>query len=96
MPVLRAAPLYSASQLKRADRRAFQDLLEKIDGLKASEPNTQERYMAVNVQYAGRLKDTIDRMLDKLPWEKAEVMGPKGNKICIGIEGFGACPTDLR
>lgn len=88
--------LYSASQLKRADRRAFQDLLEKIEGLQASEPNTQERYMAINVQYAGRLKDTIDRMLDKLPWEKAEVVGPKGNKICIGIEGFGACPTDLR
>jgi hypothetical protein len=88
--------LYSASQLKRSDRRAFQDLLEKIEGLQASEPNTQERYMAINVQYPGRLKDTIDRMLDELPWDKAEVVGPKGNKICIGIEGFGACPTDLR
>lgn len=88
--------LYSTNQLRRQDRRAFQNLLESVDGLQASEPNTQERYMAVNVQYAGRLKDTIDRMLDKLPWENAEVVGPKGNKICIGIEGFGACPTELR
>jgi len=88
--------LYSASQLRRQDRRAFQNLLESLEGLQASEPNTQERYMAVNVQYAGRLKEAIDRMLDKLPWERAEVVGPKGNKICIGIEGFGACPTELR
>lgn len=89
--------LYSASSLKRADRRAFQDLLEKVEGLQASEPNTQERYMAINVQYAGRLKDTLDRLLDKVGWEKAEIIGPvKGNKICIGLEGFGACPSDLR
>jgi hypothetical protein len=89
--------LYSASSLKRADRRAFQDLLEKVEGLQASEPNTQERYMAINVQYSGRLKDTLDRLLDKVGWEKAEIIGPvKGNKICIGLEGFGACPTDLR
>jgi hypothetical protein len=88
--------LYSASELKRADRRAFQDLLGKIEGLQASEPNTQERYMAVTVQYPGRLKDAIDRMLDNLPWEKAEVVDRQGNKICVGIEGFSACPTDLR
>lgn len=88
--------LYSANQLRRQDRRAFQDLLGKIEGLQASEPNTQERYMAVTVQYAGRLKDTIDRMLDQLPWDNSAVIDRKGNKICIGIEGPGACPTELR
>lgn len=88
--------LYSANQLRRQDRRAFQDLLGKIEGLQASEPNTQERYMAVSVQYAGRLKDTIDRMLDQLPWENSAVIDRKGNKICIGIEGPGACPAELR
>jgi hypothetical protein len=87
--------LYSASTLKRADRRLFQDLIEKVDGLKASEPTTKEYYMAINVQYAGRLKDTIDRLLDKLPWEKAEVLS-KANKICVGIEGFGACPAEFK
>lgn len=87
--------LYSASTLKRGDRRSFQDLLEKIPGLQASEPTTKEYYMAINVQYAGRLKDTIDRLLDQLPWEKAEVLN-KGNKICIGMEGFGACPAEFK
>jgi hypothetical protein len=87
--------LYSASTLKRADRRLFQDLIEKVDGLKASEPTTKEYYMAIDVQYAGRLKDTIDRLLDKLPWEKAEVLS-KANKICVGIEGFGACPAEFK
>jgi hypothetical protein len=89
--------LYSQNELKRTDRRAFQDLLEKIEGLQASEANTQPRYMAVSVQYAGRLKDTIDRMLDKMPWgDKAEVVGPKGNKICIGMEGFASCPPEFK
>jgi hypothetical protein len=88
--------LYSIDTLKRSDRRAFQELLEKVEGLQASEANTQEHSMTVSVQYPGRLKDTLDRLLDKLPWEKAEIVGPKGNKICIGIQGFGACPTELR
>ena len=87
--------LYSASTLKRPDRRAFQDLIEKIEGLQASEPTTKEYYMAINVQYAGRLKDTIDRLLDKMPWDKAEVLS-KANKICVGIEGFGACPAEFK
>ena len=87
--------LYSASTLKRADRRVFQDLIEKVEGLHASEPITKEYYMAINVQYAGRLKDTIDRLLDKMPWEKAEVLS-KANKICVGIEGFGACPAEFK
>lgn len=87
--------LYSASTLKRGDRRTFQDLLEKVPGLQASEPTTKEYYMAMNVQYAGRLKDTIDRLLDQLPWDKAEVLS-KGNKICVGIEGFGACPAEFK
>jgi hypothetical protein len=51
--------------------------------------------MAISVQYAGKLKDTIDRMLDKLPWEKAEVLS-KANKICVGIEGMGACPAEFK
>jgi len=87
--------LYSASQLKRGDRRRFQDLLEKVDGIQLSEPTTKESYMAISVQYAGKLKDTIDRMLDKLPWEKAEVLS-KANKICVGIEGMGACPAEFK
>jgi hypothetical protein len=87
--------LYSASTLKRSDRRAFQDLIEKVEGLQASEPTTKEYYMAMNVQYSGRLKDTIDRLLDKMPWEKAEVLS-KANKICVGIEGFGACPAEFK
>lgn len=87
--------LYSASTLKRGDRRLFQDLIEKVEGLQASEPTTKENYMAINVQYAGRLKDTIDRLLDKMPWEKAEVLS-KANKICVGIEGFGACPSEFK
>jgi hypothetical protein len=87
--------LYSASTLKRGDRRLFQDLIEKVDGLQASEPTTNEYSMAINVQYAGRLKDTIDRLLDKLPWEKAEVLS-KANKICVGMEGFGACPAEFK
>jgi hypothetical protein len=87
--------LYSASTLKRADRRAFQDVIEKVEGLQASEPTTKENYMAINVQYAGRLKDTIDRLLDKMPWEKAEVL-TKANKICVGIEGFAACPAEFK
>ncbi len=87
--------LYSASSLKRGDRRQFQDFLEKVEGMQLSEPTTKESYMAINVQYAGRLKDTIDRMLDKLPWEKAEVLS-KANKICVGIEGMGACPAEFK
>jgi hypothetical protein len=87
--------LYSASTLKRGDRRLFQDLIEKVDGLQASEPTIKEYYLAINVQYAGRLKDTLDRLLDKLPWEKAEVLS-KANKICVGIEGFGACPAEFK
>ena len=87
--------LYSASQLKRADRRQFQDLLEKVDGIQLSEPTTKESYMSISVQYAGKLKDTIDRMLDKLPWEKAVVLS-KANKICVGIEGMGACPAEFK
>ena len=87
--------LYSASQLKRGDRRQFQDLLEKVEGIQLSEPTTKESYMAISVQYAGKLKDTIDRMLDKLPWEKAEVLS-KANKICVGIEGMGACPAEFK
>ena len=87
--------LYSASTLKRGDRRLFQDLIERVEGLQASEPTTNEYSMAINVQYAGRLKDTIDRLLDKLPWEKAEVLS-KANKICVGMEGFGACPAEFK
>lgn len=87
--------LYSATALKRTDRRQFQDVLEKIDGLQMSEPTTKENYITISVQYAGKLKDTIDRMLDKMPWDKAEVLS-KGNKICVGIEGFASCPAEFK
>lgn len=87
--------LYSASSLKRADRRKFQDVLEKVEGLTMSEPLTKEFYMAINVQYAGKLKTTIDNLLDKLDWEKAEILS-KSNKICVGIEGMGACPAEFK
>lgn len=87
--------VYSMNQLKRGDRRQFQDLLEKVQGLQASEPLTKEQYMVMNVQYAGPLKTVIDKMLDKLPWDKAEVLS-KANKICVGVEGFNACPAEFK
>ena len=87
--------LYSTTALKRTDRRQFQDVLEKIEGLQMSEPTTKETYISISVQYAGKLKDTIDRMLDKMPWDKAEVLS-KGNKICVGIEGFASCPAEFK
>jgi hypothetical protein len=87
--------VYSMNQLKRGDRRQFQDLLEKVQGLQASEPLTKEQYMVMNVQYAGSLKTVIDKMLDKLPWDKAEVLS-KANKICVGVEGFNACPVEFK
>lgn len=87
--------LYSASSLKRPDRRKFQEALEKLDGLTMSEPLTKEFYMAVTVQYAGALKSRIDSLLDKMDWDKAEILS-KGDKICVGIEGMGACPAEFR
>lgn len=87
--------VYSMNQLKRSERRQFQDLLESVPGVKASEPTTKEQFMVMNVQYAGGLKNAIDKMLDKLPWDRAEVLS-KANKICVGIEGFNACPAEFK
>lgn len=89
--------LYSASALQRSDRRAFVDELTKIAGVKASEPTVKENYIAISVQYAGSLKKEIDNVLDKMPpnWNKAAILD-KANKICVGIEGGGACPQEFR
>ena len=87
--------LYSASALKRSDRRAFTDALEKIEGLQSGEPTLKENHMSVIVQYAGKLKTTIDKILDKLPWDNAAVLD-KANKICVGIEGSNACPLEFK
>lgn len=87
--------LYSASTLKRGDRRAFTEALEGIAGLQMSEPALKENYMAVSVQYPGKLKASIDKVLDKMPWDNSAVLD-KANKICVGIEGAGACPAEFR
>tara|TARA_B110000503_G_scaffold82461_1_gene125800 strand:- start:956 stop:2692 length:1737 start_codon:yes stop_codon:yes gene_type:complete len=88
--------LYSLNGVKRSDRRGFEKLLSSIPGLKAGEPKTTREYMSVSVQFAGKLKNAIDDVLDQLPWDNAEVMGPKANKICVGIEGFNACPREFN
>lgn len=87
--------LYSASSLTRPDRKAFMDLVSGIDGIKVSEPLAKDYYMAVDVQYPGNLAQTIDKILDKLPWAKADYLS-KSDKICVGIEGKGACPAEFK
>ncbi len=90
--------LYSASTLQRSDRRVFVEELTKIRGVNASEPTVKTNYIAINVQYAaGSLKKEIDNILDKMPpnWNNAAILD-KANKICVGIEGGGACPAEFK
>jgi hypothetical protein len=87
--------LYSASSLSRPDRKAFMDLMSSIEGIKMSEPTAKDYFMSVDVQYSGNLSQTIDKILDKLPWAKADYLS-KSDKICVGIEGKGACPAEFR
>jgi len=87
--------LYSASSLSRPDRKAFMDLMTSIQGIKMSEPSAKDYFMSVDVQFAGNLAQTIDKILDKLPWAKADYLS-KSDKICVGIEGKGACPAEFR
>lgn len=88
--------LYSASSLGRGDRNKFQNTLKATEGLQASEPRIGDNYMAVSVQMAGSLDNTINKVLDALSWEKADYVSRPGNRICIGLEGKQVCPADLR
>jgi hypothetical protein len=71
------------------------DLMSSIEGIKMSEPTAKDYFMSVDVQYSGNLSQTIDKILDKLPWAKADYLS-KSDKICVGIEGKGACPAEFR
>ena len=88
--------LYSSSSLGRGDRNKFQNTLKATEGLQASEPRIGDNYMAVSVQMAGSLDNTINKVLDALSWEKADYVSRPGNRICIGLEGKQVCPADLR
>jgi len=88
--------LYSASSLGRGDRNKFQNTLKATEGLQASEPRIGDNFMAVSVQMAGSLDNTINKVLDGLSWDKADYVSRPGNRICIGLEGKQVCPADLR
>jgi hypothetical protein len=88
--------LYSASSLGRGDRSKFQNTLKATEGVQASEPRIGDNYMAISVQMAGSLDNTINKVLDSLSWEKADYVSRPGNRICIGLEGKQVCPVDLR
>jgi hypothetical protein len=95
--------LYSASSLSRPDRKAFTEILATIPGVKLGDPDSKDYYMQIDAQYAGprKLADEIDDIIDtiqkKLGWPKADILtSTSTGKICVGIEGKGACPVEFR
>ena len=87
--------LYSTADLTRSDRNQLLDQLRYIAGVQMSEPNISDRNVMIQIQYAGDLKSTLDKMLDKLPWASADIRD-KSDKICIGIQGAAACPAEFK
>jgi hypothetical protein len=89
--------LYTKGELTRKDRSTFTQMLKTLDGLQTiGDAESNDFSMTVEVTYPRALKNDIENLLDKLPWDKADVVGPKNNKICIGIEGKSACPNEFR
>ena len=89
--------VYTKGELTRRDRNTFTDMLKTLDGLQTiGDSESQPQFMSVEVTYPRALKSDIEKLLDKLPWDKADVVGPKNNKICIGLEGMSSCPNDFR
>jgi hypothetical protein len=92
--------LYSASSLSRGDRSTFTEVLKAVDGIKYSDPLLKDYYMAMEVQLSGDITGTLDKILSQLEkadsaWKKSDFL-TKDTKICIGLEGKGACPQDFR
>lgn len=89
--------LYTKGELTRKDRSTFTQMLKTLDGLQTiGDAESNDFSMTVEVTYPRALKNDIENLLDKLPWDKADVVGPKNNNICIGIEGKSACPNEFR
>ena len=95
--------LYSASSLSRSDRKAFTEILATIPGIKLGDPESKDYYMQVEAQYAGQQKfagvidDIIETIQKKLGWPKADFLSQDStSRICVGIEGKGACPAEFR
>lgn len=89
--------LYTKGELTRKDRSTFTQMLKTLDGLQTiGDSESNDFSMTVEVTYPRALKNDIENLLEKLPWDKADVVGPKNNKICIGIEGKSSCPNEFR
>ena len=89
--------VYTKGELTRKDRSTFTQMLKTLDGLQTiGDAQSNDNSMSVEVTYPRALKSDIENLLDKLPWDKADVVGPKDNRICIGLEGKSSCPNEFR
>lgn len=87
--------LYSIKSLGRGDRNKFLEALRGIPGVQISEPRVEEKSMAISFQYAGSVDATINKVLDRAGWNDADYVAG-ADKICVGLEGKGSCPSDLK